>query len=235
MTKNPNFNDKIFKVQMLVYRADMNLYLCNYIYKYFSDKKESVPNLWLLIANNAFNETISILHTLLSSTIMNELRIGPILDQIVSNYWEFDRKFDDEFLSKYIEAIGSIYPWGRDMYPAILVTKKDEMGYGANIWGIIADINKEVTYLHWKTSLTKIKKEFERGHFHLIRHQSVAHKNQHITDPSQQLYSPIYPDIRSSLTDIMKDLRINSSFWLGWELYNLQCQIIYTDITKILN
>ena len=64
-----NMNKNIKDVMRLIYLADINFLICKKIYDYLDpqNRKENYDFL-LLSANNAFMESIGIIHTLIAST-----------------------------------------------------------------------------------------------------------------------------------------------------------------------
>ena len=117
-------NQKIRKMIDLIQLAELNINICSKLYKDHINKND--PNnfrLARLIANNSFNNTISILHTLLVSSNKRELSIEPIL-------------------------------------------QKEN---GVKI-----------------SELKRIQNNFEKYDLLKVRHQSVAHKNELLTEPASE-------------------------------------------------
>ena len=76
-------DERIEKTCTLIRLVDANFYTCNVIYNTFDTQNKFIPKFWLLTANNAFSETVSILQTLLASWIDKELRLKPLLEKII--------------------------------------------------------------------------------------------------------------------------------------------------------
>lgn len=219
------------RVQQLIYLAEVNFLICEKIYKALPDdalKYLKHQNFLLISANNAFNETINILHTLLSSQKKEELRIKPILQQIINADKPFTATVEDQRINKFVKKMFEDYP-SINYYSYDFLFDDDKRVIGE----VLADICRQKRQ-SGLVDLESIKKEFEQHNFHKIRHQSVAHKNKHLKNPAGAANLYLLGDYIKNLGSVMKKLRINSYFWFGYSLENPYGQVI-GDLYTILD
>lgn len=215
------------EVQKLIYLADTNFLVCKKVYDLLPKDRIKANKFLLLSANNAFNEAIEILHTLLSSNKKEELTIKPLLDEIINKEKSVSVSAEDTKINEFVEKIFKDYPYP-DYFSYIFLSDNDERLIG----DILADIRKKKRQSGLK-DLEEIKKEFEQNHFHKIRHQSAAHKNKHLTDPAGATDLYLQDTLLEKLGVIVKKLRINSYFWFDYEMRNPNEKTIY-DLKLLL-
>lgn len=215
------------EVQKLIYLADTNFLVCKTIYDSLPDDRIKANKFLLLSANNAFNEAIEILHTLLCSTKKEELIIKPLLEAIVLKEESISISVPDEKVSQFYSRITEDYP-DPDYYSYDFLSESDDRLIG----DILADIRKKKR-TEGVIDLEDLKTEFEKNNFHKIRHQSATHKNIHLDNPSGSTELYVKDELLNKLGELIKKLRINSYFWFDYELRNPYFQAI-NDLEKLI-
>lgn len=208
------------EVQKLIYLADINFLVCEKIYESLPTDRIKANKFLLLSANNAFNEAIEILHTLLCSNKKEELTIKPLLEEIINKEKSISVSMEDKKIDEFVKKISEDYPCP-DYSIYTFLSDNDERLIG----DILSDICKKKRQLGLK-ELEEIKKEFEQNNFHKIRHQSAAHKNKHLSDPAGATDLYLKDDYIKNLGTVIKKLRISSYFWFDYELRNPNYQTI---------
>lgn len=216
------------EVQNLIYLADTNFLVCKKIYKSLPADRIKANKFLLLSANNAFNEAIKILHTLLCSTKNEELIMQPLLEEIIEKEKSVSISVNDEKINKFSQKISDDYPYP-DYSSCTFLSVGDERLIG----DILADIRKKKRQ-SGLTDLDEVKTEFEKENFHKIRHQSVAHKNKHLDDPAGATDLYLKDDYIKKLGVIVKKLRLCSYFWFNSELRNPNDKTIW-DFDLLVN
>ena len=209
------------EVQKLIYLADTNFLVCKKIYETLPKDRIKANKFLLLSANNAFNEAIEILHTLLYSTKKEELTIKPLLGEIINKEKSTTFSIEDNKVNQFFKKIVEDYPY-LDYYSYTFLSINDNRLIG----DILADMRKKKRRLGL-TDLENIKKDFEKDNFHRIRHQSAAHKSQYLDNPAGATDLYLKNDYIEKLGNIVKKLRIYSYFWFNYELRNPNDKTIY--------
>lgn len=222
MKKSIPMSDQVRSAIDLIHLAEVDFLVCKKIYEKITTqkKRKGGDNFLLLSANNAFNEAVGILHTLLCSTQKEDLKLKPILEAIVSKDKSsgiVDNKKTDHFLRKLRKDYPDI---DYSRYTFLLV------GDARLIGDIIAEIRKKNRFENALNDFDDIKEKFEEHHFHRMRHQLVAHKNVLLPDPAAAAKRYLKDDVIDKLGDIIKDLRINSSLWFNYAMGNYLRQTI---------
>ncbi|OGY48056.1 MAG: hypothetical protein A2663_03220 [Candidatus Buchananbacteria bacterium RIFCSPHIGHO2_01_FULL_46_12] len=215
-------------MQKLIYLADTNFLVCKKIYESLPSDGIKANKFLLLSANNAFNEAIGILHTLLCSTKKEELLIKSLLEKIIEKEKSDSIFINDEKISQFFQKISDDYP-----YPDYSSYTFLSIADGRLIGDILADIRKKKRQ-SGLTNLDEIKTEFEKENFYKIRHQSVAHKNKQLNDPAGATDLYLKDDYIEKLGVIVKKLRLCSYFWFDYELRNPNDKII-CDLEILVN
>ena len=215
-------------VQDLICLVDINFLVCKKIYDLLPKDRIKANSFLLLSANNAFNEAIKILHTLLCSTKQEELTIKPLLEEIVKKEESTIVLIGDKKVNKFFQKIFEDYP-SPDYFSYTFLSEDNNQPIG----NILADISKRKRQSGLK-DLDDIKKEFEDEDFHKIRHQSVVHKNKLFDDPTGTADSYLKENYIKNLGVIVKKLRINSYFWFDCELRNPKYKTI-RDLELLVN
>ncbi|MFT4326046.1 MAG: hypothetical protein ACMXYK_00930 [Candidatus Woesearchaeota archaeon] len=213
------------KVQDLIYLADINFLICQKIYESLPSDRCKANKFLLLSANNAFNEAIGILHTLLCSNKKEELTIKPILEEIINKEKSINVSIEDEKIDEFTKKILEDYPSPNYCsYTFFLDNDQKHIG----------DILKKIRQKKRQSGLKQleqIKNKFEKNNFHKIRHQTTAHKNKHLSDPAGANHLYLKDGHIQNLREIIKELRISSYFWFDFELQNPNYQTIH-DLEK---
>ncbi len=204
------------EIQKLVHLADINFLVCKEIYHFLPKDRIKANKFLLLSANNAFNEAVSILHTLLCSTKEEELTIKPLLKEIIEKEKSssLNSLIVDKKLKQFIDKITKDYPLSNYF-------TYDFLFHGDN--RLIGDILSELRKKKRQSGLEDLnilKTEFESKNFHKIRHQSTAHKNKLLKDPSGSIDLYLKYAVIDELGKIVKNLRIQSYFWFDYQLQN---------------
>ena len=91
LSKSKQIND----LMDLVYLADINFLVCKKLYQCVDPKKRQFyDDFFLLTANNAFYESIGITYSLLCSKKDEEIRIEPLLKEIIEKEKRNELKAD---------------------------------------------------------------------------------------------------------------------------------------------
>lgn len=200
----------------LIYLAEINLLLSKKIYDYINNKIIiSTSNFFLLTANNAFFESVNILHTLLCPITKQELTIQPLLKDIIDSEKGYVSKIAEEKVSMYLKKLKQDYP-NQNYLDYTFLSKGDSRPIG----DIIAEIGKKKRIEDGMADLEKMKEAFEKSDFHKIRHQNSAHKNKHLLSPAGTVNLFINKKFLDELSIIVKDLKICSNFWFKRSLDN---------------
>ncbi|MFH1533402.1 MAG: hypothetical protein ABID64_00545 [Nitrospirota bacterium] len=200
----------------LVYLADVNLMICKKIYEYIdSQNRDDFYYFFLLSANNAFNESVGIIHSLLCSKKGEEVRIRPLLEKIIKKEKESIPAVDDKKVEHLLKAVDKDYPVV-NFNNYTFLQEEDRRPIG----NIMEDIRKKKRNTSGINDLINLKKQFEEENFHKIRHQAVAHKNKYLDDPAASPIGTIYPEYIEKLGEIIKELRINCHIWFDYTLIN---------------
>ncbi len=206
--------------QDLIYLADINFLICQKIYKSLPRDRTKANKFLLLSANNAFNETIGILHTLLFSIDKKELTIKPLLEKIINEEKSTSISIEDKKIDNFVKKISEDYPY-KNYSLCTLLSNNDKR--------LIGDILRDIRSVKRQSGLNDletIKKEFEQNKFHKIRHQSVAHKHKFLDNPGGAANLYLKDSYIDNLGAIIKKLRINSYFWFNYELINPHDKIL---------
>lgn len=211
--------DKIYK---LVHLAEINFLVCQKIYKdYLNEKGRHENTFFVLTANNAFNESVSVLQTLICSTEKNDLKIKPVLEKIIENDKNSTVQIDPQMESQFIESIERDYPYLGEStfygYKSFLLRADEPDNH---LGTVMADIRRKKRVESGLVDFQELKAKFEKFSFHKIRHHQVGHKHQDLKEPAGSadlLFQDFYID---NLGEIIKDLKIKTYFWFDFSFGN---------------
>lgn len=207
---------EISDIVKLVYLADLNFMICKRIYEFIDPQnRDDFYDFFLLMANNAFNETVNIIHSLLCSKNANEVRIKPVLEKIVEREKVSIPTVDDNKVEHLFKRIDKDYP-AVDFNSYTFLKKDDKRPIG----NIMEDLRKKKRNSTGMEDLIDLKDQFEKENFHKIRHQAIAHKNKYLDNPAATAVGTIYPEYIEKLGEIIKKLRINCHIWFNYTLVN---------------
>ncbi len=220
-----NTSLNISKLMGLVNLAEIDFLICEKIYKeVLNDSIKAYPagvekkigeDFLLLTANNAFDNAVSILHTLICSNKKEEIRIKPLLEKVLNNDEGFKDSISDEKLIIFIDKIYSNYPNNNSPEFNFLTEDDDRL-----IGDIMSDLRRKKRLNDKLTGLNDLKNKFEGFKFHKIRHQLVAHKNKLLESPSGHANLYLKEEVVKNLGDIVKELKIDTYFWFNYSLDN---------------
>jgi len=215
----------IHKLMGLVNLAEIDFLICEKIYKeVLNDSIKAYPagvekkigeDFLLLTANNAFDNAVSILHTLICSNKKEEIRIKPLLEEVLNNDKGFKDSIPDEKLIIFIDKIYNNYP-DNHSFEFNFLREGDDRPIGC----IMSDLQKKKRLNDKLTGLYDLKNKFEGFKFHKIRHQLVAHKNKFLESPSGHANLYLKEEVIKNLGDIVKELKIDTYFWFNYSLDN---------------
>lgn len=230
MTKEPPAWKTMRDLMDLVYLAEVNFLICKTTYLHLDRQKRIKGyDYFLMSANNAFNETIGILHTLLCSTKKEEIRMEPRLKEVI----ERDKKdipfITDEKAKEFSERLSADYPRPNYSSYTFLQENDDRL-----IGDIMADIRKKKRVESGLEDIKKLKGKFEGFNFHKIRHQAIAHKNKHLESPAGAAIGLIKETYIENLGEVIKELKLNAYFWFDYTLINpyIFITVSLTDLIK---
>jgi len=220
-----NTSLNISKLMGLVNLAEIDFLICEKIYKeVLNDSIKAYPagvekkigeDFLLLTANNAFDNAVSILHTLICSNKKEEIRIKPLLEEVLNNDKGFKDSIPDEKLIIFIDKIYNNYP-DNHSFEFNFLREGDDRPIGC----IMSDLQKKKRLNDKLTGLYDLKNKFEGFKFHKIRHQLVAHKNKFLESPSGHANLYLKEEVIKNLGDIVKELKIDTYFWFNYSLDN---------------
>ena len=220
-----NTSLNIHKLMGLVNLAEIDFLICEKIYKgVLNDSIKAYPtgvdkkigeDFLLLTANNAFDNAVSILHTLICSNKKEEIRIKPLLEAVLNSDKGFEDSIPDEKLIIFIDKIYNNYPNTNSPDFNFLTEDDDRL-----IGDIMGDLRKKKRLADKLTVLDDLKNKFEEFKFHKIRHQLVAHKNKFLESPSGHANLYLKEEVIKNLGDIVKELKIDTYFWFDYSLDN---------------
>lgn len=220
-------SDYVYKIRQLIHLAEINFLVCQKIYKdYLNEKGRHENAFFVLVANNSFNESLSVLQTLICSTQKNDLRIKPILEKIIQ---EEDSLvyIDSQIQSQFIHNIQIDYPYLDEAtfygYKTFLL-KANEPDQHLGI--VMANIRRKKRVESGLTDFQELKEKFERFGFHKIRHHQIGHKHQDLKEPAGSVELMLQDFYISNLEEIIKDLKIKSYFWFDCSFDNPNYSII---------
>lgn len=234
-----NLSLSINDLMMLVNLAEINFLICDKIYSGVlqdpikasptAAKKEIGHDFLLLAANNAFNESVSILHTLICSTKKAEIRIKPLLEEVLKRDKDVKNKISEDKVDKFVGRVASDYP-RLDFLNYDFLTNDDSRQVG----DIMGDIRKTKRLSCGMNDLLELKSKFEEFGFHKIRHQTTAHKNKLLQSPAGHANLYLRDDLIKNLGEVIKDLKINSFFWFDYSLGNTFLYLLdsYRELVK---
>ncbi len=215
----------------LIYLAEINFLVCEKIYidvlgdaiKKWPEGVQQKPgqDFLLLVANNAFFESISIIYTLICSTKKEEVRIKPLLETIVEKDKKIANEMTDNIVSRFSKQLNKDYPNPNYLDYSFLTLRDSRL-----IGDILADIRKKKRVSSGLKDLKVLRDKFEKCSFHKIRHQSAAHKNKLLDSPAGAAHLFIQENLVKKLGEIVKTLKINSYFWFDYQLGNPYSHIL---------
>lgn len=168
------------KIFQLVHLAEINFLVCQKIYKdYLSKKGRHENTFFVLSANNAFNESLNVLQTLICSTEKNDLKIKPALEKVIENDKNFLVFVDPKIESQFIKSIERDYPYLDEStfysYKTFLLQADEPDNH---LGGVMTDITRKKRVESGLADFQALKTKFEKFSFHKIRHHQVGHKHQ---------------------------------------------------------
>lgn len=226
-----SLDERIRKAQKLIHSAEVNFSVCRTIQEAKGTTHPfSRSDFLLLASNNSFDASVSILHTLLSSTDEKEIRLKPILQDLVARYTPVSL-VSEEKIVQYRQILEEAYP---DLYPVdcrSFMDPEDERYSGE----FLKEICRSSLVTTGLQDLENLRSQFEDSHFHRIRHELVAHKNSrqpHLGDTAGVF---IKESALTSLGEIIKTLRINACFWLGYSPPNPDLKGVLKGVRRALD
>ena len=222
MKREISQSEYVHKIFQLVHLAEINFLVCQKIYKdYLSKKGRHENTFFVLTANNAFNESLSVLQTLICSTEKNDLKIKPALEKVIENDKNSLVPVDQKIESQFIESITKDYPYLDEStfyeYKSFLLQANEPDNH---LGAVMADIRRKKRVESGLTDFQELKTKFEKFSFHKIRHHQVGHKHQDLKEPAGSadlLFRDSYID---NLGEIIKDLKIKTYFWFDFSFGN---------------
>lgn len=192
------------QIQELIWLAEVNINITKYIYSHF--KNTPFDQFWLLTANNAYFESVSICHTLVCSKDKNELQIKPLLEKITAlDIKNGYASYPENAITEFKAHVKEVFP--NEPYNFYLLTSGDDI--------------KKFKMIIRKSSikdLEMLKNKFINDKFNVIRHEFSAHKNK---EKSHQRYQYTVSDnYINKLDDFLKELRIDAYFWFDIVMNN---------------
>jgi len=209
----------------LVYLAEINFLICQKIYTEVlgdtiknwpaATKQKTGQDFLLLTANNAFNESVNIIHTLISSTIKQEIRLKPLVEEALKRDSNNLITISEDKINQFTEQISIDYPNPDYLNYSFLLENDSRL-----IGEVLADIRKQKRHVSGLDDLNNLKTKFEKFGFHKIRHQLTAHKNKLLDSPggNSRLYLRI--ELIDQLGEVIKELKIGTHFWFDYQLGN---------------
>jgi len=222
----------------LIYLAEINFFVCKQIYTDVLGeaikkwpkgvKQKPGQDFLLLAANNAFFESISIIHTLVCSTKKEEVRIKPLLEAVIERDKKAASKIADTHVNRFATQLETDYP-----NPNYLDYTFLTWGDARPVGDVIADIRKKKRVDSGLKDFNALKEKFEKYNFHKVRHQSAAHKNKLLESPAGAAHLFIKEDLIKKLGEIVKMLKIDAYFWFDYQLGNPYSHILssFEDVT----
>lgn len=225
-----SLDERIRKAHKLICSAEVNYFVCKTIQ---SAKGVTHPftgtDFLLLASNNAFDACINTLHTLLSSTIPAEIRLKPILEELVRLH-KSTGDVSKRKIKWYRNVLEKAYP---NLYPVDCRAVVD-VGDVRPSGDVLREICRSSLIKTGLADLERLRIRFESSHFHRIRSELTAHKNSqqpHLGDSARVF---IKDPLLVSLGEIIKELRINACFWLGWEPPNPSLKGVLKGVKRAL-
>lgn len=200
----------------LVYLADINFLICKKIYENIdSQNRDDYYDFLLLTANNAFSESVSIIHGLLCSKKEEEIRIEPLLKKIIEKEKDSVPIIDNKKIETYLQRVIQDYP-DVDFGSYTFLQADDDRPIG----NIMVDLRKKKRNQSGLADLIELRELFIKGNFHKIRHQAISHKNKYLDNPTASVIGMIYPEYIEKFEELVKKLRINCNIWFDYSLTN---------------
>lgn len=223
------------KIFQLVHLAEINFLVCQKIYKNYLDERGRHENIFLVLAaNNAFNESLSALQTLICSTEKNDLRIKPVLKKVIENDKNSIAPIDPEVEFQFIKSIERDYPYLSEStfygYKTFLL-QVDEPD--SHLGMVMENIRRKKRVEDGLADFKELKTKFEKFSFHKIRHQQIGHKHQDLKEPAGSVNLLIQDSYINNLSKIIKDLKIKTYYWFDFSFSNPNYAIL-TSLDKIL-
>lgn len=212
----------INKVQQLVHLAEINFLVCQKIYKDYLNQKEKSKNTFIILtANNAFNESLSILQTMICSTEKNDLRIEPILEKVIRRDKNSLVYIDTQIAVQFIKSIEKDYPcidsetvYG---YRSFLINSNDP---DTLLGDAMANIRRKKRVENGLSDFQELKDKFEKFNFHKIRHHQIGHKHKNLNEPAGSVYLLLANCYIDNLEEVIKDLKIKTYYWFDFSFDN---------------
>lgn len=217
MKHNISIPEYVNKISQLVYLAEINFLVCQKIYKdYLNEKGRHENTFFVLTANNAFYESLSVLQTLICSTEKNDLRIKPTLEKVIDSNKKYLVSVDSKIESQFIESTERNYPFG------------DESTLYGFQGDVRADIKRKKGVESGLADFQALKTKFEKFGFHKIQHHQIGHKHQYLKEPAGSADLLLQNSYLDNLEDIIKDLKIKTYFWFDFPFRNPNDSILYS-------
>lgn len=241
-SKEPTDWKAVGDIMKLACLAEINFLICQKIYNTILSNtlknwpagvnKEIGQEFFLLSANNAFFESVGILHTLICSIKKEEVRIKPLLEKVITRDKDCTGTTKQDVIEKFYEHVKNDYPNQNYLQYTFLLKDEDRL-----IGDVMADIRRQKRIKSGLTDLEAIKNKFEKYDFHKIRHQTAAHKNKLLEAPAGASTLYLKDGLTTQLGEIIKDLRINLSCWFDYALENPYSNTIdsFDEILRVIH
>ena len=212
--KTKNLDRRIYDAVGLLSLAELNFEICRDIQGFLRAatlRVDGRASFFILVLNNAFNSSVEILHTLLCSTNLSDIRLRPLIGEIIAS------EKRPIFASQDLEKANKLYDNLLRDYPNIGFSYDFLNQPGKKIGDELARFKKIRRHHDILDVFDKIKITFENSNFHKIRHQSIAHKNVNLEEPSGSQYLLLDERYLEGLSEIIKRTKILASFSFDYE------------------
>lgn len=221
-------DEKIRNAHLWICLAEAIFFACKMIQEW-KDAAGHVqtPGFLVLASNNSFDMAVGIVHGLVGSTEKADLQLEPLLVELIGDGSGATELADDVSLLE--SQITAMYP-NLAVSPSMFTT-------GEGKWP--GDVLKSLKRTHLVTAgladLAEIKKDFEAGNFHKLRHQTIAHKNPAVLYPAGSVEMLMYPKVMATFGEVIKKLRIKAYLWFNWSPENPFMDPVLKDLKRILD
>jgi len=215
--KTKNLNRRIYDAVDLTNLAEVNFQVCRDIQNTLRTaglRVDGRASFFTLISNNAFNSSVEILCTLLCSTNSNDIRLRPLIREVITG------EKQPVFTNQDLEKANKLYNCLLQDYPNLDFSYDFLSQTGEIIGDELARLKKIKRHHDILEVFDEIKRGFESHNFHKIRHQSIAHKIINLEEPSGAQYLLLEEKYLKSLSEIIKQTKILVSF-----SFNCECEL----------
>jgi len=214
------FSHRVNDAVKLINLSEINFEICKEIQNIFKRtcfQKNGQNRFLILTSNNAFNCSVETLHTLLCSAKKNDIRLRPLLEEKIRNESRIvDFKTNDiEEANQLYDFLMRDYPDPNcDNYDFLKLLEAEKIG---DKLALLRKIKRQADILK---ILDGIKKDFETGNFHKVRHLSIAHKVINLKEPSGAEDFLLKEDYMNNLSKIIRRIKMIICFGFDYD-YNL--------------